>query len=669
MNSCHGPACGSDQGIPSDGEITVALVGNPNVGKSTLFHKVTGIGVTISNYPGTTVEVAQGEVEFDGRDLEIRDLPGVYSLSASSDDERVTRRSLLNDEADVILNVLDASNLERNLYLTLQLLQLGIPTVVALNQYDRALKNGHRIDAEKLSERLGVPVVPTVASQGENVRELMSAAVDAASSGPLTERPHLGDDLERVLEELSSTIEEELNGEFCMDSHALSLILLQDDEDLRNDVRSIDGGAAVLKRTLDIASGIEGEHGEAANLWVAREVHGLASVTADLVTTHEETRMPFSEKLSRWTTQVHTGVPILAGVFLGLLGLLFYGGGFIESVLVGNWETQVAPILRSTFQAVAPHPAVAEILDIGINMGMQGILATMFPYILVFFLALAVLEDSGYLPRMAYVMDSAMHRIGLHGRAAVPMLGGFGCNVPAIMATRSLDTRRQRFISSFLITMVPCSARTAVILGTVGVFVGMFPALAIYGIVLLLIFLVGLALNRGLKGESSGMVMEMPPLRAPQPKPVLSKTWNRMREFLYVAVPLLLVGSFVIGILEASGVMDAIVSPLAPITLGIMGLPPLVIVPLLYGVVRKEGALVLLVAVAGTSDLTTFMSPLQLFVFALVVSIYIPCIATFAVLKKELGRRDAIGVTAVTITLAVVVGGLIYRVNPLGLAG
>jgi ferrous iron transport protein B len=368
--------------------------------------------------------------------------------------------------------------------------------------------------------------------------------------------------------------------------------------------------------------------------------------------------------MSELTTNMKTGVPIMIAVFAALLLLIIYVGGFLEGLLVDGWKAATSG-LSSTLKNSG---AVGQVLEIGLIQGISGILAVMIPYILVFFLALAVLEDTGYLPRMAFVMDSAMHKIGLHGRAVVPMLGGFGCNVPAIMGTRVLTTKRERIITSFLITMIPCSARTAVILGTVGFFVGVRYALVIYGIILALILLVGWLLNRMLPGRVPGMIMEMPPLRVPMPKPVLFKTWVRMRSFLYIAAPLLIVGSFIIGALQVSGVLQEIVEPLSPITTGLLGLPAVAMIPLLYGFIRKEGAIVLLTVIAGTSNLATFMSPLQLFVFALVVAIYIPCIATIAVLGREVGWKWTAIITASTFLLALVVGGLVYHINPLGLA-
>lgn len=652
-----------------DVDIVVGLAGNPNVGKSAYFHQITGIGVNVSNYPGTTVELAEGKTEFKGYTVKVIDLPGVYSLGAVAEDEWVARRAILERDIDVIINIVDASNLERNLYLTLQLVELEIPMIVVLNQYDVATREGMSIDQDVLSESLGVPVIATVATQGRNVSEAFDKALDMSVMEKSPEgKVEMGKDLEGIIESLANKIQKELGQKpFDLPARTLAIELLEGDEELINSVLEEDEGEKIVRKAREFAQEIKNQHGEASAFRIARERHGLASLISEEATQKTDVEPSISDKISRWTTETKTGIPILVGIFFGLLMLLFYGGGFIESVLIGSWEKWVQPALLNFFQSISPNPSVAEILDLGINLGLKGILAVMLPYILVFFLALAVLEDSGYLPRMAYVMDSVMHKLGLHGKAVVPMLGGFGCNVPAIMATRGLTSKRQKLISSFLITLIPCSARTVVILGTVGAFVGVFPALAIYGIILLLIFLVGVTLNRFISGETSGMVMELPSLRTPSIKPVLSKTWNRLEEFVYVAAPLLIIGSFLIAFLKVSGFMQAIVGPFSPVTAGLLGLPPILIVPLLFGIIRKEGALVLLFTVLETSNLTSVMSSLNIFVFALVVAIYIPCVATFAVLKRELGWKEAIGISIFTILLALVVGAAFNFLNPLGL--
>ena len=649
------------------GKITIALAGTSNVGKSAIFHKITGADVIISNYQGTTVELLEGMVRYRGQEIKVVDLPGVYSLGAVSDDEVVTRRAILEQNPDVIMNVVDASNLERSLYLTLQLLALGRPMMVVLNMYDVALAEGERPDPKLLSKRLGVPVVSTVATSGKNVEKAFDKAIGLAKKkiGP-KKTIKMGMDLEVAVESLGKQIRRDFHElPLGLPARTTAVRLLEGDAYVTEAVALTPGSERVLRKARTLAREISRRHGEPAAFRVAKERHALSSSIAQAVTTRVAVKPTLGQKLDRLTTSTKTGVPIMVGVFVGLLLLLFFVGGFIEGLLVGGWNTYVSPGLGSAFGGLGP---AGQVLNIGINQGIAGILAVMLPYILVFFLAMAVLEDTGYLTRMAYVMDSVMHRIGLHGRAVVPMLGGFGCNVPAIMATRTLTTRRERLIASTLITMVPCSARTAVILGTVGVFLGLKYAAAMYLIILGLIFLVGWLLNRWLKGKVSGMIMEMPPLRRPMLKPVLQKTWMRMKGFFYVAIPLLLLGGLFIGALQVSGVMNSLVAPFSPLTVGWLGLPAVAIIPLIYGFIRKEGALVLLVAVAGTSQLTPgFMSPLQLFVFALVVAIYVPCLAAVAVLARELGKKDAVLISVGTFLIALLVGGLFFHLNPLGL--
>jgi len=643
----------------------MALAGTPNVGKSAIFHQITGADVIVSNYPGTTVELTEGKVKHDKYDVRVVDLPGIYSLGAVSDDELVTRRAILEQEPDVILNIVDASNLGRSLYLTLQLIELGYPMLVVLNMQDIALKKGIKIDPQFLSMKLGVPVVPTVAIRGENVRGAFDKAIEVAMKKRLPQKViPMGKDLERAVEELDKNIRKNLAElPLGLPTRSLGVKILEGDTHLTEALVREPGSDDVLKKASKLAKDIKAQHGEPAAFRIARERHGMASIIAREATKYVTIKPTLSEKMSEVMTRPKTGIPIMVAVFGALLLLIIYGGGFLERGLNDGWQAATSG-LSSTLQNSG---AIGQVLDIGLIQGIAGILSVLIPYILVFFIALAVLEDTGYLPRMAFVMDSAMHKIGLHGRAVVPMLGGFGCNVPAIMATRVLTTKRERRIASFLITMIPCSARTAVILGTVGFFLGIRYALVIYGIILALIFIVGWLLNRWLPGQVSGMIMEMPPLRRPMLRPVLYKTWLRMKRFVYIAVPLLLVGSFVIGALHVSGVLNSITGPLAPFTTGLLGLPPVAIIPLIYGFIRKEGALVLLVSIAGTPKLLTFMSPLQIFVFALVVAIYVPCIATIAVLARELGWKDAATISVGTFLLAVLVGGLFFHLNPLGL--
>ena len=463
-------------------EIVVALAGTPNVGKSAIFHQMTGVDVIVSNYPGTTVELTEGRVRHRGYNTRVIDLPGIYSLGAVSEDELVARRAILEWEPDVIVNIADASNLERSLYLTLQLLELGRPMFVVLNMYDVALSKGTRPDPKLLSRRLGVPVVPTVATRGENVAKAFDEAIKLVKKKARPKKVlRTGRDTEAKIRKLAGQVRRSLPTiPFGLSARSLAVKLLEGDEHLVQSVARLPGSEAVLKKANRLAREISRRHGEPSTYRIARERHSLVALISRDVTEYALVKPTLSQRLSDLTTSVRTGVPIMIGVFAGLFFLLFYVGGFLESTLVDGWGTATGGLSS----ALRGSGAIGQVLDIGLIQGIAGILAVMIPYILVFFLALAVLEDTGYLPRMAFVMDSAMHRIGLHGRAVVPMLGGFGCNVPAIMATRVLTTRRERLISGFLITMIPCSARTAVILGTVGFFLGIQYALVIYGIVL-----------------------------------------------------------------------------------------------------------------------------------------------------------------------------------------
>jgi ferrous iron transport protein B len=645
--------------------LVVALAGTPNVGKSAIFHQITGADVIVSNYPGTTVELTEGKVKHGKYDVRVVDLPGIYSLGAVSDDEMVARRAILEQTPDVIVNIVDASTLGRSLYLTLQFLELGYPMIVVLNMQDIAMKKGIKIDSQLLSRKLGVPVVSTVAIRGENVRSAFDKAIEIATKKIRPQKViPMGKDLERSVMELDRSVRKNfVRVPLGLPSRAIAVKLLEGDAHLTEALAYEPRSEAVLKKADKLAKVIKAQHGEPAAFRIARERHGIASIISKESSKYVTVKPTLSEKLSETMAVLKTGVPIMIAVFVALILLIVYVGGFLENLLVGGWRAATFG-LSSALQSSG---AVGQVVNIGLIQGTEGILVVMIPYILVFFLALAILEDTGYLPRMAFIMDSAMHKIGLHGRAVVPMLGGFGCNVPAIMGTRVLTTKRERRIASFLITMIPCSARTAIILGTVGFFLGMKYVLVIYGIILAMIFIVGWLLNRWLPGEVSGMIMEIPPLRRPMLAPVLYKTWLRMKHFFYMAVPLLLLGSFLIGILHVSGALNSITGPLSPFTTGLLGLPAITIIPLIYGFIRKEGALVLLVSIAGTSNLLTLMNPLQIFVFALVVAIYIPCIATVAILKRELGWKDAIAISAGTFLIAVAAGSLVYHLNPFGL--
>ncbi len=658
--SCHGAL----KEIKGKTDFTFALAGNPNVGKSSIFNKLTGMGVVTANYPGKTVELNLATTTFKDLRIGIIDLPGSYALGAVSEDQWVARRAMLDCKPDVAVMILDATNLARNLYMLLQFIDLGFPIVAALNLIDEAEKRNIIIDAKQLSGLLGVPVVKTIAISGQGLDELIQAAVDVA--GKKTEiKYHLqyGEDIESSIQEL---VNELSNYDFGINPRALAILLLEEDAEFVELVKKHEKGGSILELVKKISLEIEEDHGEKTPTRIARERHGLAGSIASQV--QGDVKPLASDKIWAYTTSPYTGIPLLIGVLGVIFAFLFYGGDWLSTSLSGLWATYVSPVIDEAIYSVFGSGHIGKTLIWGFDAGPLAALAVGIPYVLTFYFMLAFLEDSGYLNSVAFLMDRLMHKFGLHGRAIIPLVAGAGCNVPAIIGTRVLTTMRERTIASTLITLIPCSARTAVILGAVSLFVGWKPAVAIYVIVLALVFVVGVGLNRIMPGTSTGLVMEMFPFRAPLMSNILKKTWHRFKDFVFVAFPIVLVGSLVLGALYETGYLWKLAAPLSPVVEGWLGLPPVAGLTLIFAVLRKELALQLLVTLAivmyggGAQNLLLFMSPTQLFVYALVNTIYIPCVATIAVLGRELGWKRAVSIMAFTITLAILIGGIAFRI-------
>jgi len=664
-------------------DLTIALAGNPNVGKSCIFNQLTGLSVVTANYPGKTVELNMGVTTHNGLKIGIIDLPGTYAISAFSDDQLVARRGVLESRPDVVIIVVDASNLQRNLYMVLQFLELGFPVIVDLNLIDYAAKIGLKIDHEKLSELLGVPVVPTVAIRGQGVKKLIQTAVDIAQGKLRGKNSKIvyGLDVEQAVQRLEEDITKHIpKTPFNLPARALAILLLEGDAEFIQAIRRGESEVKLVKgrrwrwrgeksdkehllRLSDsLAKQIERKHGEPVGVRIARERYGLAGTIADDVQMKVEQPLLLSEKLKHYSVAPYTGIPLMILVLLGVFSFLFYVGGFLSETLTYLWGTYVSPSLGGLVYSLLQNETLANTVLWGLDGGVLAWLSVGVPYVLTFYIVLSLLEDSGYLNSMAFLTDNIMH--------------GAGCNVPAIMGTRVLTTKRERVLACTLIVLVPCSARTAVILGAVANFVGWQYAILIYIIEIALIGLVGLGLNKLLRGGFSGLVMEMFPFRIPSASSIAKKTWFRFRDFAFVAFPIIVLGSLALGALYEMGYLLAIVEPIEPIVYGVLGLPAVAGVCLILGILRKELTLQLLVALAiaqfgpSAQNLLFFMTPLQIFVFALVVTIYIPCVATVAVLGKELGWKNAVLMMIFTIVLAIVVGGIAYRVVPyLGLGG
>jgi len=648
--------------------LRIALAGNANVGKSVIFNQLTGLNQIVGNWPGKTVERAEGPLHFKGYKIRVIDLPGIYSLSAFSMEEIVSRDYIAVEKPDVIINVVDASALERNLYFTFQLLELEAPVIIDLNQVDFAAKKGIRIDAEKLSEALGVPIVPTVAITGSGMNEMLSMVI-AVISGEKKLKPlkvRYGKEIEKRVETLEKLVSSKLP-QLCMVYPArwVAVKLLERDVDVAGKVKNYEKGKEVLDRAEKLAAELEKIHGEPSPVVIASERYALANEIAKEVTIVEAPpRIGLEQKLDAMTTHKILGYPILIMVVASMFVLIFIGGNFVSAGLEFLFENLLLYV-EGVLSSFLPEIAV-ELINKGVLAGVVAGITIALPYVVPFYIILALLEDSGYLPRAAFLMDNLMHKIGLHGKAFIPLMLGYGCSVPACIGCRIMETERERFLAGFVVVLIPCAARTVIILGLVGRFIGLHAALALYAFDLVLVFILGRIAFKALPGEPVGLIMEMPPYKKPSIRNILIKTWSRTKDFIYMALPIILAGSVVIEALALSGFMDYVVEAASPLINGWLGLPAVTGIPLIFGILRKELALILLEnALLLQGMILRDLTAIQMIVFSLVTMIYVPCIATIAACIREFGWRKALAIMIIDIALALFLGGLAYRLLPL----
>ncbi|MCS7139527.1 MAG: ferrous iron transport protein B [Candidatus Nezhaarchaeota archaeon] len=637
--------------------LTIALAGNANVGKSCIFNQLTGLSQTVGNWPGKTVEKAEGTLYFQGYKIKIIDLPGTYSLSAYSAEEVIARDFIASRRADVIIDVVDASALERNLYLTLQLIELEVPMIIALNQVDMAEKKGILIDHRKLSEVLGVKVIPTVAITGRGLNELLRETVKYLEEGAV--KPRLityGREVEERLKILEDKIRElKLDVEYP--ARWIGIKLLERDP-LVIEYMSRRGGLEVVHLAERLSLELEDIHGEPSPVIVATERYAkITSIVSSVQRIVAQPMVRWEIILDYLTTHSILGYVILGSTLIGMLIFVFYVGGLISKAVEEVFGAPILEMLQGSLKLILPSGAVSILVN-GVILGIMAGLTIVLPYIIPFHVILSLLEDSGYLPRAAYLTDALMHKAGLHGKALIPITLGFGCNVPACIGCRILETDRERTICGVVTVFVPCAARTIVILGVVATFVGIAHALSIYLIAIGLGLLMARLAYKVMPGEPIDLIMEVPPYRAPSLRSILIKTWSRTKEFVVIAFPIIIAASAFLEALSVLGLIEPLISIAEPLTVGVLGLPAQALIPILFGFLRKELALVMLAESLGTTDFSTIMTASQMYTFALVVAIYIPCVATFSTLVKEFGLKKAVMISLTTVIVALIVGAL-----------
>ena len=650
--SCHIDADKTSK-ITGLSRLTIALAGNATVGKSVIFNQLTGLHQHVGNWPGKTVKKAEGTLVFSGYNIDVIDLPGIYSLSTYSLEERVSREYIAIEHPDALINVVDASALERNLAFTAQLLELEPHLVVALNQGDIAEKKGISVDAKRLSVLLGVPVVPTTAIKNIGLQELMLEVIRIHEESVVTACPlPFGDEVERNIAIVTETLAD-LNSPYPL--RWLAIKLLEGDEEIETLVYS---SIPVLKESVEsIRKKMEEMHGHNAASVITSERYAQANLIASESSQHVEPIGSLWQKLEDATSHPVLGYALMLTIIVGMFYGIFSFGDYASRLFI-DFFNSLKIIYFSTFG----EELIPTFIWNGLIEGVIAGITIAIPYIAPFFLILSLLEDTGYLARVAFLMDSLMHLIGLHGKGFIPMMLGFGCNVPACLGCEMMETDRERLICAFVSSLVPCAARSIVIMGLVATYMGFEWALLLYVIDFVLIFILGHIAFKALPGEPVGLIMEMPTYKWPTTKVTAQRTWFRLKDFIYEAFPIIVVGNFVIYAANWIGLLKYIETAFSPITVFWLGLPAATGVVLIFGILRKELTLILLASIMGTTNFALIMTPTQMFVFAFVVMIYIPCIATIAVLRKEFGVKIAALISFSEIVLAVILGGLIYRI-------
>jgi ferrous iron transport protein B len=654
--ACHVPVLAPAEplgidNVAADGPAVVAIVGRPNVGKSTFLGRASGRFAETANIPGTTVEALRREVRVDGRSAVLVDLPGTLSLTDESDGLPSFWKLLLRARPDAILAIVDAGDLARHLPLVLACRDLGLPIVVAANLADEAAAGGIDPDIGRLSQLLTVPVYRTVGRRGEGVNAAVGAAIALAQArrtraGRPARRtspvpPYSADAVGRV-QALARQI---ASGE--LPSGATAEL---GDEVTAGRLSPI--GAA----TLAVAGDLEAERWAVAERW-ARQVERRLVV-----------RPRMADRLARLVTAPWPGLPLFIAVSLGSLLATMAVGTWLATLLADAWGAVVSPVLTSLVGAAVPVPALASAILWSLDSGMLAMISVGIPFVLTFYVIMAVLEDSGYLVAAAVLSDRLFNALGLPGRAAIPILAATGCNVPAIYGTRVLDSRRERLLASFLITLTPCSAASAVVVAALAPYAGPVAALAAFGVVAIVAVAAGIAANALVPGRQSPLVLELPPLRMPIARQVALKAWFRFRSFVRTATPVMLAGSFLLGLAYETGAIGPLQDAMGPVVTGVLGLPPVAGIALVLAFLRKELALQLLLVLAiaeygaSATSLSSFMSSGQLFVYAVVTAISIPCIATLASLVDEFGWPSATAITGSVLALALAVGAVLAQV-------
>jgi len=663
--SHHGQTLREHEQILDTGQrlLTLALAGQPNVGKSTVFNMLTGLNQHVGNWPGKTVERRTGILEHHGQRAYVVDLPGTYSLTAASPEEAIAREFIINERPDVVVVVLNAACLERNLYLVAELLALPAPLVIGLNMLDVAKQEGFEVEPQVLSAAIGVPVVPMVASRGEGVHDLVDAALLVAAQRPAQEpnRPQIRDEIQPVL----ARVEELVHG-YVPEPYPTDWMAIKALEGDREVLATLEKALPPERWSALLAT--LAEHEDAVLAIAGGRYDWIRRMTRAALRRPRAGQITLTQHLDAIATHPFWGLVLLAVVVAATFGLTYAVGGPLQ----GLAEQLIGDLARLASSALAGAPFWVSGLIVDGLIGGVGTMFTFLPILLIFFTCMGLLEDVGYMARAAFIMDRFMHAVGLHGKSFLPLFLGFGCNVPAIMGTRVIDSPKSRLLTIMLAPLVPCTARLAVLAVLVPAFFGRQATLVSWGLTalpLLVLALAGATVGRWLiRGEEAAFIMEMPLYHVPNARTIGLFVWMRLLGFLRKATTVILAVSVIIWLLSAlphgdveTSILSIIGRALEPVG-ALMGLGWRPLVALLTSFVAKENTIATLGVLYGVAEgngtlgtvLATHIPTASALAFLVAQMLFIPCVATVAVIRQETNSwkwtlLNVLGLIAVTL--------------------